>query len=143
MSEHGGNGDNSKSEGVIVKSSKVELIDGTEELFFEFLMQGGSEGEFGNLSFEYVDEFADKKWGSTGRNDRSITGMCRELECNTSKHEVAGIGHDEAKVTMDAATMSGWDGTCISINFLAEEFKGGVCWHPSDQGQVWVRESNG
>jgi len=87
------------------------------ELFFEFLVQGGSKGELGNLSFEYADEFADNKLGSTTWNYRSITGMRRELECNTSKHEVISIRHDEAKVTMAAAAASGWDGACTSKNF--------------------------
>jgi len=143
MSEHGGNGDVSKSKGVIVESSKVEAINSTEELLFEFLVQGGSKGEFSNLSFEHTDEFTDNKLGSTGWNDRSVTRMCRELECNTGKCEVVSIGHDDkAKMTMVATAMSGRDGTCIGINFLGEEFEQGVGWHPGEWGQVWEWESN-
>jgi len=130
VSEHGGNRDIGKFKGVIIKSSMVEVINGTEELFFEFFTHGGSNGEFRNLSFEHVDKFADNKLGSTSWNVRSITGMCRELEGNTSKREVVGIGHDKAKVTMAATTTSGRDGTCICINFLGEEFEEGVGWHP-------------
>jgi len=37
MGEHGGHGDIGKSKDVIVKSSKVEAIDGSEELLFSSL----------------------------------------------------------------------------------------------------------
>jgi len=117
VSEHGGNGDIGKSKGVVIESSKVEAIDGTEELFFEFLTQGGSKGEFGKYRFEYVDKFIDNKLGSTCWYNRGITSMRRELEGNTSKCEVVSSGHDEAKVTMAATTMSGRDGMHIGINF--------------------------
>ncbi len=123
MGEHGGHKDAGKSEGVIVKSSKVEVIDGSEELLFQFLMQGGSKGEFGKFRFEHVDKFIDNKLGSTGWYNRGVTRMHRELEGNTGKCEVVSGGHDEAKVTMAATAMSGWDGAHIGINFLGEEFE--------------------
>jgi len=142
MSEHGGNGDVSKSKGVIVESSKVEAINSTEELLFEFLVQGGSKGEFSNLSFEHTDEFTDNKLGSTGWNDRSVTRMHRELEGKTGKLEVVGSRHDKAEVSMATTTMSRRDGMRIGINFLGEEFEQGVGWHPGEWGQVWEWESN-
>jgi len=85
-------------------------------------VQGGSKGEFSELSFEHTDKFIDNELGSTGWYDRSITGMCMELEGNTGKCEVVRIGHDKAKVTMATTAASGSDGACIGIYSLGEEF---------------------
>jgi len=86
-------------------------------------VQGGGEGEFGNLGLENVDKFTDNKLSGTGWYDRGMAKMCRELEGNTGKCEVVGSRHDKTKVTMAATAMSRWDGTCIGINFLGEVFE--------------------
>jgi len=143
VSEHGGNGNASKAKGVIIKSSEVEAINGAEKLFLEFLTDGGGKGEFGDLHFEDMDEFADNKLGCARGNDRCITGMSGKLEGNASRGKVISIGHDKAKVTMAAACSSGGDSMSIGIDFLGEEFDGSVGGCPSDWGQIRVWESNG
>ena len=123
MDEHGGHRDIGKSKNVIIESSKVEAVNGSEKLFFQLLAQGGSKGEFGKLSFEDMDKFAENKLVSTSRHNGSITRMGRELESNASKGEVVGSGHDKTKVTMGTTSMGGRDGMHIGINFLCEEAK--------------------
>ncbi len=85
MDEHGGHRDIGKSKNVIIESSKVEAVNGSEKLFFQLLMQGGSEGEFGKLNFEDTDKFTENKLVSTSQHKMSITRMGRELESNASK----------------------------------------------------------
>ncbi len=121
MDEHGGHRDIGESENVIIESGKVEAVNSSEKLIFELLMQGGSEGEFGKLSFEYMDKFAENKLVSTSWHNGSITRMGRELESNASKGEVVSSGHDKTKVTMGTTSVGGRDGMHIGINFLCEE----------------------
>jgi len=96
VSEHGSNRNISKAKGVIVESGKVEAIDSTEKLFFEFLTDGGGKGEFGDLCFVHMDEFTDNKLGCTRGYDRCITRMRGKLEGNGSEGEIVSIGHDQA-----------------------------------------------
>ena len=121
MCEHGGHGDVGKSKGVIVEGGKVEVIDSSEELLFQLLAQGGSKGEFGKLSFEDMDKFAEDKLVSTSQHNGSITKVGRELESDASKGEVVSSGHDKTKVTMGTTSAGGRDGMRIGINFLCEE----------------------
>jgi len=102
-------------------SATVEVINGSEKLFFQLLSQGGSKGEFGKLSFEDTDKFAENKLVSTSWHNRSMPRTGRELECDASEGEVASSGHDKTKVTMGATSAGGRNGARIGINFLCEE----------------------
>ncbi len=121
MDEHGGHRDIGKSKNVIIKSGKVEVVNSNEKLFFQLLTQGGSKGEFGKLSFEDTDKFAENKLVSTSWHNRSMPRTGRELECDASEGEVVSSGHDKTKVTMGTTSVGGRNGARIGINFLCEE----------------------
>jgi len=128
MDEHGGHRDISKSKNVIIESSKVEAVNGSEKLFFQFLTQSGNKGEFSKFSFEDTDNFVGNKLISTSRHNGHITRMGREQEGNGSNGLVVNSGHDKAEVTMGASSACGRDCMCISIDFLCEEAKCRVGW---------------
>jgi len=121
MEEHGGHRDIGKSKNVIIESGKVEAVNSSEKLFFQLLVQGGSEGEFGKFSFEDTGKFAENKLVSTSQHNGHITRMGRELEGNAGNGLVVSSSHDKAKVTMGTSSACGRDGACIGINFLCEE----------------------
>jgi len=52
LCQHGSNGDVSKANGVIIKSSKVQLIDGSENMSFHLFTEGGDEDEFSKGSMK-------------------------------------------------------------------------------------------
>jgi len=104
------------------------VVNGGEKLFFQFLTQSGSEGEFGKFSFEDTDKFVGNKLIGTSWHNGHITRMGREEEGNTGKGVVVNSGHDKAEVTMGAASACGRDCARISIDFLCEEAKCRVGW---------------
>jgi len=102
--QHVGDADIGKSKGVVIKGHEVQAIDGVQDLFLEFLMDGGSKGQFDKFGIIQADGFGDLELHGSGSMDRCRTWVCWHLECNSSEHKVFGQCDDKAEVAMAAAT---------------------------------------
>jgi len=136
VGNHVSDRDFAESKDGVFDLSKVEAVDGPQKLFFEFLVQCVSAGEFFNCGFVDADVFCNFKlrgpscWGSGG-----IARVCRQCKRNAAGEcEIGSIRHDQAQMTMAAATADGWNGASIGKNFAGKDLDGGVCWRTDHFG---------
>jgi len=81
MGEHGGHGDIGKSKDVIVKSSKVEAIDGSEELLFSSLHRVAARVSLASSDLNMKMSSLITNWvalaGTTGASPGCAERQCR------------------------------------------------------------------
>jgi len=103
-------------------------------------MEGNSKCEFGKRGFENADVFIDDMLHCTGREDRGVTRVHRELKSNVSECKVISSWHNEAEVAMAATATRGRDGASVSVDFLGEELERGVGGGADDGSQAGMRK---
>jgi len=78
--QHVGDADIGKSKGVIIEGHEVQVIDGIQDLFFEFLVDGGSKGQFDEFSIVQADGFGNLELHGSGGMYGCRTRVCWQLE---------------------------------------------------------------
>jgi len=133
--EHGSNGDIGKAKDIVIKNGKVDAINSSKNLFFDLFLDCGGSGQFFECGVIETCSFLMSGSIGSGGMLGCQSGVCRELERNSSDGHVLSIRHDETKVTMAAATMCGNNCTCIGVNLFSEQFDGRVGGRSNDAGE--------
>jgi len=86
--QHVGDADVGESKGVVIEGYKVQVINGVQDLFFEFLTDGGSKGQFDKFGVLLADGFSNLELHGSGSMDGCRTRVCWQLECSSSEDKV-------------------------------------------------------
>jgi len=104
MSDHCCHGDIGKTKCIIIKCSQVQVVNCSEELFLDLLLDCHSNGEFLDGCIEEMDVLLSGRSIGPCSMIGDQSWMCWELKGNASDDNVLRNGHDKAKMAMATAT---------------------------------------
>jgi len=106
----------------------VNRIDGRKNLLLQFFLDVCVRFELVEIMVIGAVSGCNLCGGSVDSMDRLRARMIGCVEWCASSEKVCSVGHDDAEMTVDAASTIRMEGSCIGIDFLLELADGSGGW---------------